>query len=63
MPASAKSGARFSAENQGQKRENGVERTSAIAVTPAARCIAIKRSAGILEWPMLNRSKAVIVAH
>ena len=35
MPASASSGARFLAENQGQNRENGVERTSAIALTRA----------------------------
>ena len=44
---------RFLPENQGQKRDTGVERTSAIALTPAARSIATKRSAGMLEWPML----------
>src|SRR5215472_8457886 len=61
MLAPARSGARFFAENQGQNRETGVERTSATASTPAARSIAIKRSAAILEWPMVKRSKVVMV--
>ena len=37
----------------GQKRENGVERTSAIAPTFSACSIATKRSVVLLEWPML----------
>ena len=49
---------RFLPENHGQKRDTGVERTSATAFTPAARSIATKRSAGMLEWPMLKRSNA-----
>ena len=37
MFAPAKSGARFFAENQGQNREAGTERTSAIVSTPVQR--------------------------
>src|SRR5579863_4954106 len=57
MPSAASRAARLFFENQGKCRESGTERTSAIAVTPAPRSIAIKRSAGMLEWPMLRRSK------
>src|ERR1700684_4588259 len=49
--------AKFLPENHGKRRENGVERTSATASTPASRSKVMKRSAGIFEWPMLNRSK------
>src|SRR5690348_16503918 len=61
MFAAPKSGARFLPENHGQKRDAGIDRTSAIASTPARRSIAVKRSAGIFEWPIVKRSKAVIV--
>src|SRR5580693_3626352 len=47
-------------ENQGKNREYGVERTSATASTPASRSSATNRSAGMLEWPMLNKSNADI---
>jgi hypothetical protein len=53
---------RFLPENHGQKRDTGAERTSAIALTLAACNSAMKRSAGILEWPMLVKSTAVIAA-
>ena len=53
MPFCSKSGFSVLAENHGQKRENGVERTSAIVPTFCACSIATKRSAGLLEWPML----------
>jgi hypothetical protein len=43
-------------ENQGHQRENGTERTSATAVTPASLSKATKRSAVRLEWPMVKRS-------
>jgi hypothetical protein len=39
-----------------RQRENGTERTSATAVTPALVSRAMKRSAGRLEWPMVRRS-------
>src|SRR5499426_225867 len=45
-------------ENQGHQRENGTERTSATAVTPASLSSATKRSAVRLEWPMVKRSQA-----
>src|SRR4029453_19159705 len=45
-------------ENQGHQRENGTERTSATAVTPASFSKATKRSAARLEWPMVKRSQA-----
>jgi hypothetical protein len=61
MFAAVSSGARFFAENHGQKRDAGIDRTSAIASTPALRSSAVKRSAGILEWPMVKKSKPVIV--
>src|SRR5580704_1896238 len=57
MPCCASVAAKFLPENHGKRRENGVERTSAMASTPASRSNATKRSAGIFEWPMLNRSK------
>jgi hypothetical protein len=41
-------------ENQGHQRENGTERTSAMAVTPACLSKATKRSAVRLEWPMVK---------
>ena len=44
------------AENHGKRRDAGAERTSAMASTPAARNMATKRSAGMLEWPMVKRS-------
>ena len=62
MRSLANSGARFFAENQGQNRDTGIERTSAMALAPAARSIAVKRGAGILECPMVNRSNAVMLA-
>ena len=37
MVSLARSGARFLAENQGQNRDAGTERTSATASAPAAR--------------------------
>jgi hypothetical protein len=55
MPAAASRGARFFFENQGKWREPGTERTSAIMLTSAPCSRARKRSAGMLEWPMLNR--------
>src|SRR5262249_33940569 len=45
----------------GAESRHRSERTSAIASTPAARNIAVNCAAAILEWPMLNRSKSVIV--
>jgi hypothetical protein len=39
----------FFCENQGNRRENGVERTSAISLTPAFCSIATNRSAAMLE--------------
>jgi hypothetical protein len=33
-----------------------------MALAPAARSIAVKRGAGILECPMVNRSNAVMLA-
>lgn len=56
----AKSDANVLAENHGQNLDAGTERTSATA--PASRSIAIKRSGGKLEWPMVRRSKAVMVS-
>src|SRR5262249_22353213 len=44
--------------NQGHQRENGTERTSATAVTPASLSKPTKRSAARLEWPMVKRSQA-----
>src|SRR6266851_5619957 len=61
MPCCVSVAARVLAENHGKRRENGVERTSAIASAPASCSNAIKRSAAIFEWPMLNRSKDDIV--
>src|ERR1700756_4557194 len=61
MPCCASVAARFLPENHGKRRENGVERTSATAFTPAWRNSPMKRSAGIFEWPMLNRSNDDIV--
>jgi hypothetical protein len=49
MFAPPKSDARFFAENHGQNRDAGTERTSAMASMPAPRSSAIQRSAGILE--------------
>src|SRR5580704_8991296 len=59
MSCCASVAARFLPENHGKRRENGVERTSAMAFTPAWRSSPIKRSLGIFEWPMLNRSKDI----
>jgi hypothetical protein len=49
MPAADSAAASGFRENQGQKRECGVLRTSAIALTPALRSSARKRSAGMFE--------------
>ena len=42
-------------ENDGNRRENGTDRTSTIAVTPCAFSNAKNWSAGRLEWPMVKR--------
>ena len=55
MPSRASRSANALAENQGKRRENGTERTSATAVTPALRNSPMKRSAGWLEWPMVRQ--------
>src|ERR1700721_820099 len=59
MPCCASVAAKFLPENHGKRRENGVERTSAMASAPASRSNAKKRSAGIFEWRMLDRSRAI----
>src|SRR5213596_3900653 len=61
MPASASRCASALLENQGHHRENGTERTSAMALTPALLSKAMKRSAARLEWPMVNRSQEGII--
>ena len=61
MPASASRCASALLENQGHHRENGTERTSAMALTPALLSKAIKRSAARLEWPMLKRSQEGLI--
>ena len=60
MPSCASLSAKFLPENHGKRRDTGVERTSTIVLTPASRSIVMKRSAAMLEWPMLNKSKADI---
>ncbi len=42
-------------ENQGNRRENGTERTSTMAVTLWSRSIVMKLSSGRFEWPMVRR--------
>ena len=49
-------------ENHGHQRENGSERTSTMALTPASVSNAMKRSAGRLEWPMVRRSAAAVAS-
>src|SRR5262245_30351366 len=56
IPSSASRCASCFAENQGHQRENGTERTSATALTPAFLSNAMKRSAARLEWPIVKRS-------
>jgi len=58
MPSRISRSASAFPENQGKRRENGTERTSATVVTPALRSSVTKRSAGRLEWPMVRRSQA-----
>ena len=63
MPFCSNSGARFLAENQGQKRENGVERTSAIALTSAAcsmRDKALRRNVGMTDAVEIERRHGAI---
>jgi hypothetical protein len=61
MLSLARSGTRFFAENHGQNRDAGTERTSATVSAPAARSIAVKHSAARLECPMLKISNLIIV--
>src|ERR1700728_706315 len=56
MPPAARFAARVFFENHGKWRDAGTERTSARVVALAACSIARKRSAEMLEWPMLRRS-------
>jgi hypothetical protein len=58
MPSRVSCSASRLPENQGNRRENGTDRTSTSAVTPAPASSAAKRSAGRLEWPIVNRSKS-----
>src|SRR5512133_3989249 len=59
MRAPASRSANALPENHGHQRENGTERTSAIAVTPALVSKAMKRSAERFEWPMVRRSNDI----
>src|SRR4030088_3306258 len=62
MSAPCRRAASFEPENHGKRRENGTERTSAMAVTPASCTSVMKRSAGRLEWPMVNSWKSACSA-
>src|SRR5512144_912259 len=62
MPLAASRAAKALFENHGHQRENGTERTSTMALTPASLSNAMKRSAGRLEWPMVRRSAATVAS-
>src|SRR5207253_578580 len=57
--ASARRAASVLPENHGKRRENGTERTSAMAVTPALSSNDWNCSALRLEWPIVNRSNSI----